>query len=59
MPSDSVAAAWQPPEFPCVEEALSADCVVTEERGRWIVYLDVVLASGAHAAASRTTPCGG
>ena len=47
MPSDSVAAAWQPPEFPCVEEALSADCVVTEERGRWIVYLDVLLASGA------------
>lgn len=46
MPSDD-AAAWQPPDFPFVEEALSADCVVLEESGRWIVYVDVVLASGA------------
>lgn len=38
---------WAPPEFPYVEEALSADAVVVVERGRWIVYLDVVLASGA------------
>ncbi|MFM9135362.1 MAG: hypothetical protein ACKOT0_08030 [bacterium] len=38
---------WSPPEFPYVEEALSADAVVVVERGRWIVYLDVVLASGA------------
>lgn len=37
---------WQPPDFPYVEEALSADYVVVEESGRWIVYLDVVLASG-------------
>lgn len=29
------------------EEAMSADAVVVEESGRWIVYLDVVLASGA------------
>lgn len=26
---------------------MSADAVVVEESGRWIVYLDVVLASGA------------
>ena len=38
---------WEPPPFPYVEEALAADCVVIEERGRWIVYLDAVLASGA------------
>ena len=38
---------WQPPDFPCVEEALAADCVVLEETGRWIVYVDVLLASGA------------
>jgi hypothetical protein len=30
-----------------VEEAMSADAVVVNESGRWIVYLDVVLASGA------------
>lgn len=35
------------PRQPFVEEALSADAVVVEESGRWIVYLDVVLASGA------------
>jgi len=46
MPSPDVTP-WQPPEFPYVEEALAADCVVVEERGRWIVYVDVVLASGA------------
>ncbi len=39
--------AWQPPEFQRVEEALAADCIVVEERGRWVVYLDAVLASGA------------
>lgn len=39
--------AWEPPAFPCVEEALAADCVVLEESGRWVVYLDAVLASGA------------
>lgn len=38
---------WQPPIVPFVEEALSADAHVENERGRWIVYLDVVLASGA------------
>lgn len=38
---------WRPPAFPHVEEAMSADAVVVEERRRWIVYLDVVLASGA------------
>ena len=38
---------WEPPPFPAVEEALSADCVVVEENGRWVVYLDAVLASGA------------
>jgi len=32
---------------PYVEEAMAADAVVVCERGRWIVYLDVVLASGA------------
>ncbi len=41
MPADD------PGEGPYVEEALSADAVVIEESGRWIVYLDVVLASGA------------
>jgi hypothetical protein len=30
-----------------LEEVLSADAVVVQEAGRWIVYLDVVLASGA------------
>lgn len=29
------------------EEAASAEAVVVEESGRWVVYLDVVLASGA------------
>lgn len=30
-----------------IEEALSAQACVVEESGRWVVYLDVVLASGA------------
>ena len=38
---------WQRPGRPYVEEAMSADAVVVQEHGRWIVYLDVVLASGA------------
>ena len=38
---------WQPPAVPYVEEALAADAIVSEEHGRWIVYLDVVLVSGA------------
>jgi hypothetical protein len=38
---------WQRPARPYVEEALSADADVVEENGRWIVYLTVVLASGA------------
>ena len=38
---------WQRPSRPYVEEALSADAEVVEEHGRWIVYLTVVLASGA------------
>lgn len=33
--------------MPEPEEVLAADAVVVEESGRWIVYLDVVLASGA------------
>lgn len=37
----------RPGATPYVEEALSADAVVLQERGRWVVYLDVVLASGA------------
>lgn len=37
---------WHAPDFPYVEEALAADAHVEHERGRWIVYLDVVLASG-------------
>jgi hypothetical protein len=45
VPSESFD--WQPPDFPRVEEALSADARVVNESGRWIVYLDVVLASGA------------
>lgn len=45
MPSHD--SAWEPPGFPGVEEVLAADCIVVEERGRWIVYLDAVLASGA------------
>ena len=32
---------------PFPEEALSADADVVEESGRWIVYLNVVLESGA------------
>ena len=43
----AVGGGWQPPAFPHVEEAMSADAVVVEEQRRWIVYLDVVLASGA------------
>ena len=39
--------AWEPPAFPQVEEALAAECVVIEENGRWVVYLDALLASGA------------
>ena len=39
--------AWEPPAFPYVEEALSARTEVVEESRRWIVYLDVVLVSGA------------
>lgn len=38
---------WTAPDFPRVEEALSADCSVREESGRWVVYVDVLLASGA------------
>ena len=38
---------WTRPSSPYVEEALSADAEVVEEHGRWIVYLNVVLASGA------------
>lgn len=38
---------WEPPAFPRVEEALAADCLVVEESGRWVVYVDVVLQSGA------------
>lgn len=30
-----------------MEEALAAACVVAQERGRWVVYLEAVLASGA------------
>ncbi len=47
MSSDSAVPHWEPPAFPHVEEALAADCVVVEEHGRWVVYLDAVLASGA------------
>ncbi len=32
---------------PRLEQALSADAVAVPESGRWIVYLDVVLESGA------------
>ena len=32
---------------PRLEQALSADASVAPEAGRWIVYLDVVLESGA------------
>ena len=39
--------AWERPATPCVEEALSASCVVVEENGRWVVYLEAILASGA------------
>ena len=38
---------WSPPAMPAVEEALDADTEVVEENRRWIVYLNVVLASGA------------
>lgn len=38
---------WEPPAMPYVEEALSARTEVVESRGRWYVYLDVVLVSGA------------
>ncbi|MCU0299242.1 MAG: hypothetical protein MUF33_12105 [Candidatus Nanopelagicales bacterium] len=34
-------------ERPQAREVLSADAIVREESGRWIVYLDVVLDSGA------------
>lgn len=37
----------RPGATPYVEEALSADAVVEREHGRFVVYLDVVLASGA------------
>jgi hypothetical protein len=37
----------RPGATPYVEEALSADAAVERESGRWVVYLDVVLASGA------------
>lgn len=47
MPSAEFSPSWTPPPFPAVEEALSADCIVVEERGRWVVYVDVLLASGA------------
>ncbi len=32
---------------PRLEQVLSADAVVVSEAGRWIVFLDVVLESGA------------
>jgi hypothetical protein len=32
---------------PGPQEASSADAVVVQESGRWVVYLDVVLATGA------------
>jgi hypothetical protein len=35
------------PHGPHVEEALAASARVVQERGRWVVLLDVVLASGA------------
>ena len=38
---------WQPPPVPHVEEALAASTDVVEEKRRWIVYLNVVLVSGA------------
>ena len=38
---------WNPPAFPFVEEALDASYEVVEERGRYVVYLTVVLSSGA------------
>lgn len=45
--SDDAPLVPRPGATPYVEEALSADAVVEQERGRWVVYLDVVLASGA------------
>ena len=47
MASSDARAPWEPPAFPAVEEALAADCVIVQENGRWVVYVDVVLASGA------------
>lgn len=47
MPSAEFAPSWSPPAFPAVEEALAADCIVVEEHGRWVVFVDVMLASGA------------
>ena len=38
---------WSPPARPYVEEAMSADAEVVDEHGRWVVYLTVVLESGA------------
>jgi hypothetical protein len=35
------------PAFPAVEEALAVEGTLVEESGRWVGYLDVVLASGA------------
>lgn len=39
-------AAWHAPEAPHVEAAHSADCSVECIRGRWVVWLDVLLDSG-------------
>lgn len=43
----SASPSWNPPPFPFVEEALDASYEVVKERGRYVVYLTVVLASGA------------
>lgn len=45
--SDDAPLVPRPGATPYVEEALSADARVEQEHGRWVVYLDVVLASGA------------
>jgi hypothetical protein len=45
--SDDAPLVPRPGATPYVEEALSADALVVQENGRWVVYLDVVLASGA------------
>lgn len=37
---------WQAPDAPYGEEALAATTEVVCESGRWVVYLDVLLASG-------------